>query len=302
MKWVVGIDGGGSRASAVVLDEDGNEAARTTGGSGIVEAPRIGQVSDRLAALVRTVLEQAGQVPPCDAAVFALAGAGREPQRSQVEERLAAAGVARVVAVVTDAEAAFHDALGEEPGILLIAGTGSIAWGRGGDGAEARTGGWGMRIGDEGSGYAIAIAGLRAVVRAIDGRDPETALTDGLLLEPGLNDPSALVRWADSAPKKEIAALAPIVLRVAESDPTALRIVEDAVDQLVRHVVTLEEKLRPWPDGAPVALAGGLVESAAPFRARLETAIADRVPGARVLDDVVDAARGAARLALRRLD
>lgn len=301
MKWVAGVDGGGSRAAVVVLDEDGQEAARTSGGSGIVEAPLIGQVADRLAALVRTALEQAGQTAPCDAAVFALAGAGREPQRTQVEERLAAAGIARMVTVVTDAEAAFHDALGDGPGILLVAGTGSIARGRGPGGEEARTGGWGMRIGDEGSGYAIALAGLRAVVRAIDGRDPPTALTDGLLLEPGLHDPTALVRWAEAAPKKEIAALAPIVLRVAEADPTAQRIVEDAAEQLVLHVETLERKLGPWLDGVSVALAGGLVTAGSPFRALLEGAIGERLPDARVLENAVDGARGAARLALRRL-
>ncbi len=302
MRWVAGVDGGGTRASVVVLDEDGQEAARASGGSGIVEAPLISQVADRLASLVRTALKQAGQGTPCDAAVFALAGAGREPQRTEVEKRLAAADVARAVAVVTDAEAAFHDALGVEPGILLVAGTGSIAWGRGPGGEETRTGGWGMRIGDEGSGYAIALAGLRAVVRAIDGRDPPTALTDGLLLEPGLQDPTALVRWAEAAPKKEIAALAPIVLRVAEADPTAQRIVEDAAGQLVLHVETLERKLGPWPDGAPVALAGGLVEAGSPFRALLEGAIHERLPGVRVLETVVDGARGAARLALLKLD
>jgi glucosamine kinase len=302
MKWVAGVDGGGSRASVVVLDETGREAARSTGGSGIIEAPLISQVADRLIALVRAALEQAGQSAPCDAAVFALAGAGREPQRSQVEGRLAAAGVARLVAVVTDAEAAFHDALGDGSGILLVAGTGSIAWGRGPAGEEARMGGWGMRIGDEGSGYAIAVAGLRAVVRAVDGRDPPTALTDGLLLEPGLHDPSALVRWAEAAPKKEIAALAPIVLRIAETDPTARRIVDEAVGQLVQHVAALEAKLGPWPDGATVALAGGLVEAGALFRTAIVEAITARLPGTRVLDTAVDGARGAARLALRRLD
>ena len=301
MKTAVGVDGGGTRAVAVVLDESGTEIARLRGAAGLIEAPRIDEVVPRLADLVCAALAEAGRGAPCDAAVFALAGAGREVQRAAVEQGLQGAGIARTVAVVTDAEAAFHDAFGDEPGILLIAGTGSIAWGRGMGGESVRAGGWGTRIGDEGSAWAIALAGLRAVVRAADGREPPTALTDALLLEPGLRDPSGLVLWADSARKKEVASLCPAVLRLADSDDAACRIAEDAVGQLALHVQALAARIGDIPGGVHVALAGGLLEAGGALRERVRDAITERVPGARVLDRDVDGGRGAAALAHARM-
>jgi glucosamine kinase len=301
MKVAVGIDGGGTRATAVAVDETGRELARSPGPAGIVETARIDEVVSRLVILVRAVLGQAGLTAPCDALVCALAGAGREPQRTQVELALTAAGTAGQVGIVTDAEAAFHDAFADDAGILLLAGTGSIAWGRGPGGERGRVGGWGGRIGDEGSAWAIGLAGLRAVARANDGRDPPTTLTDALLLEPGIDDPSALVRWAESARKKDVAALGPIVLRMAGTDAAARRIMEEAVAELVLHVECLAKRLGPWPQGTAVALAGGLLESGRPLRGPVCEAIADRLAGARVLDRDIDGARGAASLALARI-
>jgi glucosamine kinase len=183
--------------------------------------------------------------------------------------------------------------------LLLVAGTGSIAWGRGEDGREARVGGWGGLLGDEGSGYDIGLRALRAVVRAADGRGPPTELRDRLLGEIGLDAPEALIRWAAGAGKASVARLAPTVCGVANAgDEVAAAIVTGAVESLKAHVVALRQRLGPWRATPRLALAGGLLAPGGPLREAVVASTASF--GCAVREEPVDVARGAARLALRQ--
>src|SRR5690606_25737159 len=153
----VGLDGGGTRTTVLVTDAAGAELARVEGEAGIVDAREPAARATVLRELVLRALERAGAAPPAAALCCALAGAGREPGRRALRAALEPLGIARAIRIVGDGEAAFHDAFGAGPGILLIAGTGSIAWGRAADGRTARAGGWGQALGDEGSGYALGL-------------------------------------------------------------------------------------------------------------------------------------------------
>jgi glucosamine kinase len=204
------------------------------------------------------------------------------------------------VVVGTDVEAAFYEAFGEGPGILLVAGTGSVAWGRGPLGRTARVGGWGQLLGDEGSGYAIGLGALRAVARAEDGRGPPTSLRSALLEALSVTDVGALVPWAAAASKAEVARLAPLVARAAEEgDSVADRLLADAALQLEGHVAAVLERTGPWAAPPEVVLWGGIVGEKGPLRAR----VAERLAGlpVTVAARVLDPALGAARLALRGL-
>src|SRR4051812_11326281 len=170
MAVFVGIDGGGTRATALVIDAEGVVLGRAHGGPALVSAVAPTARADALAALATEALAQAATEQVAAVMCCAVAGVGREPERAALEAALRSIAPARDVFVTTDAEAALYDAFGDQQGILLIAGTGSIAWGRGADGRLARCGGWGHILGDEGSGYAIGRAGLRAVMHAHDGR------------------------------------------------------------------------------------------------------------------------------------
>ena len=133
-----------------------------------------------------------------------------------------------------------------DPGIVVSAGTGSIAVGRDASGTHRRIGGYGWQMGDEGSGYAIGRAALGAVSRAHDGRSPRTALSDRVLAATRSADFDSLVRWAASASPSELAALAPHVLEVAaEGDPLA----QGIADYAARELSQLAICLRPAPRG-----------------------------------------------------
>lgn len=294
---VAGVDGGGSGSRAVILDAEGRELARVAGPSALVDPVEPGGAARVVAELVRRAAEAAGITLPVSALWAGLAGAGREEPRAAVEGELASAGVADRIRVGNDVDAAFRDAFPGHAGILLVAGTGSIAMGRRADGAEHRAGGWGSLMGDEGSGYEVGIRALRAIAGATDGRGPGTGLATSIPAVLGVEGPAALISWAASAGKDRIAALVPLVTEAARGgDEVAYRILEDAAQALLAHVRAVESALEPWPAPPSVALSGGLVAPGGPLRSRIEAGLRER--GGSVRPDAVDPARGAALLAL----
>ena len=294
----LGLDGGGTHTTVLATDAAGAELARIEGDAGIVDARDPAARAGALAALVRRALARAGAEPPAAALCCALAGAGREPERRVLLAALEPLGIARTIRIVGDGDAAFHDAFGNGPGILLIAGTGSSAWGRGEDGRMARAGGWGQLLGDEGSGYALGLAGLRAVARAHDGRGPETALTEMLLAATGVGAPEELIAWTARATKAEVAALAPRVAAAgAAGDGVAAALVAQAARALAEHVQALYERLGPWRGAVGVAFSGGLIAPGGPLRGAVAAEVGRLDAALRLLEGRVDAARGAATLA-----
>lgn len=296
---VIGIDGGGTATRAVVLDDRGEELGRGQAGPALVEGNGGIIEIDALALAAERAADDAGITLPADALCAGLAGVGREEGRAAAEAALATRGIAAACRAVTDAEAAFYDAFAEGPGILLISGTGSIAWGRSEDGQEARVGGWGSVIGDEGSGHDIGLRGLRAALRAADGRGSETELLGRLTQRLGTVAPEGLAEWGARATKSEIAGLAPLVCELARADDAvAATIVDAATVSLVAHVEALLARLGPWKEPPGLALAGGLLSPGGPLRDAMVVATADYpcVP----TSGEVDAARGAAMMVLKR--
>jgi len=293
---LVGVDGGGTGTTALVVAPDGEELGRATGGPALIDPLAPGRAAEAVAVTVRSALDAAGAPSPVVALWAGLAGAGREASRAGAERALGAEGLAERVAVGTDLAAATADAFPAGPGILVIAGTGSVAWGRGADGSERRVGGWGAHLGDEGSGYAIGLAALRRILHASDGRGEETALTAVALGQLELAEPGALVEWGHRATKSQIAALTRAVVEVAEEgDSVARALLDEAVGDLAGHVVGLRDALGPWPSAPTCALTGGLLNARGPLRAPLAAALreAEVVP----LDVEVRPERGATVLA-----
>src|SRR4051812_17476549 len=217
---LIGADVGGTK-TAVAVSEDGKVVGRAEGPGAAVRPGRALASASTIIEVVRRALSAAGRLTG-DVLLVGAAGAGRQPEREELRTALRSENLVSHVRVTTDIEIALAAAFGDGPGIVVSAGTGSVAVGRDWTGKEYRIGGYGWQMGDEGSGYAIGRASLGAVSRAVDGRSPQTALSDRLLRATRSSDFDSLVRWAAGASPAEVAALAPHVLAVAaQGDPLA---------------------------------------------------------------------------------
>jgi glucosamine kinase len=300
MTVVVGVDGGGTRTRAVLIDEKGRELGRAEHAGAVASAREPGRAADAVTGAVRRAADRAGVELPVEAMWAGLAGAGSRAARDAVTSALRERSLAERVVVGTDVEAAFQDGFGSGPGVLVIAGTGSIVWARDDIGRVHRVGGWGRWLGDEGSGHWLGMQGLRLVTRAEDGRAPPTALRAALLTALGLGAVEDLVAWIDSAAKAEIAALAPIVVGIAgRGDDGAERIVQAGVSALRAHVDAVLAAMRREGGAAKLPdaiLWGGLLGGPGPLRGRVEGALEEL--GMKVVARELDPPKGAARMAL----
>jgi glucosamine kinase len=297
MTYLVGIDGGGTRTTLALADSTGREILRRTGPAGLVDPRRPTATAEMLTALVREALAAAELEGPAHSLCAGLAGVGNAAEREMVESALTREGVARNVCVRSDGETALHGALGGEAGILLVAGTGSIAYGRSEDGKVERCGGWGMVTGDEGSGYALGRAALAAALRDVDGRGPPTRLRSVLLAAIGLSLPDAVPPWAGRAEKSEIAALAVHVLRLAaDGDEVAIGLARESASALADHAAALVRRLGPWKRSIPVVFHGGVARDAI-FGDYLRASLAEFAMGLEPRDALADAVAGAVQFA-----
>ncbi len=288
-----------------LIDGTGRELARAEGPPTLVDPANPAATIEVIAHLCREVASKGGADLPVAGLWAGIAGAGTEPTRGVVETALREAELSSLTSVGADAEATFYDAFQSGPGILLLSGTGSIALARGAhgsrpkgaDGSRLRVGGWGLHLGDEGSGYGIGMGALRALVRGEDGRGVPTDLRDPVLKLLGLDGPADLIKWMATARKADVASLVPLIFEVAEAgDQATTTVIEKAVDDLVGHVRTLIRRLEPWPATPEVALAGGLLKEGRPLRGRVIRAI-EALP-CQVRDRTPDGATGACSLAM----
>jgi glucosamine kinase len=293
---LVGVDAGGSRTSVVVTDGD-RILGRAEGVGAAVRPGRALVSATTIAELVRRGLAASGQLR-CDALVVGAAGAGRQIEQDELRQALRGEAFAERIVVTTDIEVALMAAFEEGPGIVLTAGTGSIAVGRDPTGMLHRCGGYGWQMGDEGSGYAIGRGALGAVSRASDGRSPPTELTRVLLNATRSENFDSLVRWAARATTGEIASLAPQVLEVAaQGDTVAHGIADYAARELTQLVLHL---LPHFAGSGPVGVAtnGGLMMGRTMLYEQV-TARLEEESAIRLIREPINPPLGAAKMAGR---
>jgi glucosamine kinase len=295
-RYLIGADVGGSKTAVGVSDGE-RVVARADGPGAAVRPGRALASASVIAEVVRQALAGAGRLTG-DVLFVGAAGAGREPERDELRKALRAENLAPTVLVATDIEIALAAAFDDGPGIVVSAGTGSVAVGRDRSGAQHRIGGYGWQMGDEGSGYAIGRAALGAVSRAVDGRSPRTALSDRVLAASHSENFDALVRWAAGASPAEVAALAPHVLDVAaHGDPLAQGIADYAARELTQLAICLLPVMQSdQPVG--VAITGGLLASDGPLRRSVLARLREE-PNLSPVETPVDAVAGALRLAAK---
>lgn len=258
---VVGVDGGGTKTEAVILDS--NQRVIGEGRAGPSNPVRVGIAT--AAASVREAIDKActmAKVRRGDllAAEIGLAGARRSELRERMREALALLGIADIE-VVTDADIALHGATDGEPGIVVIAGTGSICCGVNARQKRFCAGGWGPIAGDEGGGSWIARRALRAVAHASDGRGPQTALTEAACSYFHVSSADDLVTaiYAPSITNERLAGFGKDVIEAAkQKDCVGQKIIADAAEQLSLAVITVIRELQMERDRFQVAHVGGV--------------------------------------------
>ncbi len=275
MSVYVGIDGGGSKTRTVAIDATGTLLLDHLAAA--IDLPVRGDEHvGRVLADIREAVATVCMSRPIAQVTLGMPALG---ESDAWDARLAALAANAfpgwTVLLYNDARLALEGALPDQTGVLVVSGTGSIAWGKADDGSEARTGGWGPLLGDEGSGYDIGRRALAAAAMAEDGRGPATALSGALAAALGVPDVRATLETLsqpNSDTRARVASLAVAVLRAAEQgDTVAVEIIFGAGTQLATHVEALMNRLHLAPD-TPVSYAGGCFQSRA-MRDALDAAL-----------------------------
>lgn len=306
MELYLGIDGGGTRTRAVLVDAQG--LIHGEGEAGAANYNNIGLPAavSALQAASEAAWRDAGRAFGAAAFCHAgLAGAKSSLDFARLSAALESARLAPPgrLSVTNDLHNALSGGLAGQPGIALIAGTGSNCLGRNDRGDYFMCGGWGWLLDDEGSATGLALAALRAAVRSADRRSGDTALLNASLAFFGLNEANEILAalYTSGLPVDKIASFAPVVTRLAnEGDAQALAIIDAGARALAELVATTSRELA-FPDQAPaVVLLGGSARSGAPYQPKIEAAIRDNLPKARIVDPVYEPHWGAAFNALQQ--
>jgi N-acetylglucosamine kinase-like BadF-type ATPase len=306
MRYALGIDAGGTRTMALLATADGKAIAEGAGGPGNFQA--VGE--DAARASIETAIDGAlaaapdGPVAREQVAAVAAGLAGMHvpadyERFTALVGRLLPAGRVRIY---NDGEVALAAATGGREGIVVVAGTGSIAYGADRSGRSLRCGGWGYVIGDEGSAYAIAQQALRAASQAADGRAPASTLVDAFttaLGVPAFDDILRPVYGPPAMSRHQLAALAPLVTQcAADGDAAAQTVLATAGEELAALAVTLARRLELGGEPFLVACSGGVWKAGElvlePFRQRVLAAY----PRAHIGSPLLTPVAGAALLAI----
>ncbi len=298
MLYAAGLDGGGTKTTVEARTRDGRVLLRESFGSMNLNSANEETVGRTFRNCADALRRLPGGLEACGALCVGSAGVSNPQARATLEKLIRQNGYAGPVRLVGDHETALAGALGSPVGMVLIAGTGSICFGRGAGGQTARAGGYGHKIDDEGSGYALGRDALAAVVRAQDGRGPATLLTQLVYKKLGAADVGELIRfvYAPKTDKKQIAALAPLVGQArAAGDEAARTITQRACGELAQLAGAVARSLNMR--SASLAMTGGVLLHDDAIRTGTQEMLRGRYPDMKFVPPRSDAASGAALLA-----
>jgi N-acetylglucosamine kinase-like BadF-type ATPase len=266
VKYLIGMDGGGTKTKCVLTDLNLNPIYETTGSASNFLVIGTETVSETILNLIEeSASSQKIPLEDIEAVVLGTTGGGRRNDAELLEQKIFEDAKQKSIPinkfrVESDARIALEGAFSGKAGSILIAGTGSIMFGKDEAGEIHRVGGFGRYIGDEGSGYRIGRKGLNAAARFLDGRAKSTRIVDLLDQEFSISSSEQLITEVYRN-NFNIASVAPLVFDAAESgDKTAQRILEDEADELLLHISAMKIKLNV--DILKVSLIGSILTTA----------------------------------------
>lgn len=249
MNYIIGIDGGGTKTHCLLAKLDGTVIHECYGGPSNFLVQGIEPVSATLLSLITSCIEKINiSFTEIDVMLLGTTGAGRRSDAERLENGFINFLAEKKIKlnqfrVESDARIALEGAFSGKPGSILIAGTGSIMFGKDAQGNIHRVGGFGRYLGDEGSGYVLGRKGLVAVSKEFDGRGKATLISAFVKEKFRIDSPEILITEIYKN-NFDIASVAPLVIEAAEmNDQLALRIIEDETDELLLHISTMQKKL-----------------------------------------------------------
>ncbi len=298
MRYVIGIDAGGTGTVGLLADESGRvlRDARA-GGANLVVHGELG-----VEKVLYQVLDALDAPGPVAAACLGMAGVDRPEETELMRGVLRRLGLRQGLRIVNDALIALVAGAPEGIGIVLVAGTGSIAYGVDPIGRVARAGGWGYLLGDEGSAFWLGHAAVRQGIRAADGRGSATTLYERICRQVGVEHPSGLVKWFydQEHSRNRVAELAFLVEEAAsEGDAAAEALLEQAAQHLARAARAVADQL-VFPEPYPLVLSGGAFRACPSLERRLQDVL--DLPRAGVVRLAAEPATGAVTLARAMLE
>ncbi len=290
MACFLGIDGGGTRTAAWLADGEGKILARAESGPSNPTKVGIRAAEREILKAFRACLRQAGfplaaaraTRPPVVRAVCAgIAGVDRRSVHRPLLAWMRRHIPARHYLLTFDAVIALAAAVRNAPGIIVIAGTGSIAFARDDQGRLLRAGGWGIPFDDHGSGYDLGRKAVAAALEAFDGRGPQTTLINRICQHLDLGDITEIV--SEQLEQQQVAALFPLVMEAArEGDLVARHLCDDAARDLASLAAALLKRAG-WTDRAtPVVTTGGVFKASNLIRRAFTRHLRRCAPQARV--------------------
>ena len=295
--YYCGWDGGGSKTTVCIMNAEGQPVA----GASFGPLNANGASGERVRTTVHNALSFMAAQPDgldgCQGLVIGMAGISNAVLADRMRTYVTSGGYTGPLRLLGDHEIALAGAI-DGPGAILIAGTGSICYGKDADNVPFRVGGYGYLIDDLGSGYAIGRGILTAVIRAADGRSPHTCLTQAVFDTLGISSVSEMITWvyASTTGKKEIASLSPLLLPALEHfDPAAQSIANKAARDLAELAITGLTAHALYR--AELALTGSIFEHYPLIRSALESQVYAALPDLKICSPKRTPAEGAARLA-----
>jgi glucosamine kinase len=295
----LGLDGGGSQTSCAIGDETLLLGSGIGAGSNVL---RVGEAQAResISSAIRQACAAARVAPQQIKRTCIGVAGGARPEITEVIRRILCELVSGEIEVVGDMVIAMEAASGSGPGVIVIAGTGSIAYGRNAAGQTARAGGWGFAISDEGSGHWIGRAAIAAALRVFDEGQNGALLLEGLMKAWGVSTREQMILTSNSSPPPDFAGLFPAVLAASDAgDPSAHDILARAGVELAALAKIVIARLFPDAASAPVAMSGGVFRNSAMIRQVFYNRLRLECPKAAVNTDVVDPLKGALEWARR---
>lgn len=301
-KYVAGLDGGGTKTAVKVADENGLLVHSFTSGAINYNGQDADSIRRSFLDIFSGIAGSCGGLENCAQIVIGAAGVSNPTVSARLEANARECGYRGKLFITGDQETALCGAHDSEYGIILIAGTGSICYGKSESGQVHRSGGYGHLIDDEGSGYSIGRDLLAATVRAHDGRIAETVIAEMVYEQLQVTTVQEIVGFVynKETNKKDIAALAPILSAAcAEGDAAALAIAEKSAVSLVEIAVPVVEKLA-MQQGS-LAMAGSVLLNNTYVRDAFVDRMGSLYPQLMCIEPKKDAASGAVLMALNRV-